>query len=298
MWAVESGLTGSGIDLGSPSLRPLELPRPLLVVGDGVSPSEAGEVWFLLDHRFHMPLPLIERDRLGSVDLGDYTHVVLVDGRWDDLPAPTVEKLRRWLRDGGTVVATQGAAYWAEEGLVRERPAADEGGEGGGEGRGNERRAGAEPVSPDSEPATAAEPVPPPPRPAYADFEARFAVGLVSGAIFASELDLTHPLAFGFSDRRLAIFRDGARPLPPSDNPYENVALFTDRPRLAGYASPDNVRAIAGSAAVIAGRVGAGTLVRMSDDPTFRAFWLGTDRLLMNALFFGPVVKRTVAPGE
>ena len=144
----------------------------------------------------------------------------------------------------------------------------------------------------------AAEPAPPVPRPAYADFEARFAVGLVSGAIFASELDLTHPLAFGFADRHLAIFRDGAQPLPPSDNPYENVALFTDRPQLAGYASPDNVRAIAGSAAVIASRVGSGTLVRMSDDPTFRAFWHGTDRLLLNSLFFGPVVKRTVAPGE
>ena len=58
----------------------------------------------------------------------------------------------------------------------------------------------------------------------------------MSGAIFETELDPTHPLAFGFCDRRLPIFRDGARPLAPSDNPYENVALFTGRPLLAGYA--------------------------------------------------------------
>ena len=45
--------------------------------------------------------------------------------------------------------------------------------------------------------------------------------------------------------------------------------------------------------AVVASRVGRGTLVRMSDDPAFRAFWYGTDRLLLNALFFGDQVKRT-----
>ena len=77
------------------------------MVGDGVSPSEAGEVWHLLDHRFRVPLPLIERDRLARLDLGDYTHVVLVDGRWDELGEDAIDNLRRWLRDGGTVIATQ-----------------------------------------------------------------------------------------------------------------------------------------------------------------------------------------------
>ena len=297
VWALSSGLTGTGVDLGSPSLRPLALPRPLLVVGDGVSSSEAGEVWYLLDHRFRMPLPLVERDRLARLDLADYTHVVLVDGRWDDLAEGAVDNLRRWLRDGGTVIATQGAADWSAAALVSEREAGGERPEGG-------KRRDAPPAAAPADAAkgeeagSPAEPSAEAPRPEYADFESRFAVGLVSGAIFETELDPTNPLAFGFGDRRLPIFRDGARPLPPSDNPYENVALFTGRPLLAGYASPDNVAAIAGSAAVIAGRVGAGTLVRMSDDPVFRAFWFGTDRLLLNGLFFGPVLKRTVPPAD
>jgi hypothetical protein len=296
VWAVRSGLTGAGVDFGSPSLRPLELPRPLLVVGDGVASYEAGEVWHLLDRRFAMPLPLVERGRLADVDLGDYTHVVLVDGRWDDLDEAAVERLRGWLRRGGTVVATQGAASWAEEALAGERR--EEGEEKEEEGAAAAgRRQAARPAGSRAAGTGAPEP------PAgglgtYADYERRAAVDLVSGAIFEAELDLTHPLAFGFGDRLLPVFRDGARPLAPSDNPYENVALFTARPHLAGYASPANVEKIAGSAAVVASRVGDGTLVRMSDDPAFRAFWYGTDRLLLNSLFFSPVVKRTRMPAE
>jgi GNAT superfamily N-acetyltransferase len=122
-------------------------------------------------------------------------------------------------------------------------------------------------------------------------------VGEISGAIFAVDLDLTHPLAYGYDDPRLAVFRDDARVLAPSSNPYENVGLYTARPLLAGYASADNVQRIAGSAAVLAARVGEGTLVRFADDPAFRGTWYGTEKMLLNALFFGPLVKRTEQPG-
>jgi hypothetical protein len=62
---------------------------------------------------------------------------------------------------------------------------------------------------------------------------------------------------------------------------------------LAGYASPANLAKIAGSAALVAGRVGEGTLVRFADDPAFRGIWYGTEKLLANALFFGSLVERT-----
>ncbi len=303
VWALESGLTPSGIDLGSPSLRPLERPRPLLVVGEGVSSYEAGEVWHLLDRRFHIPLPLVERGDLAGVDLADYTHVILVDGRWQGMEKRVVASLRRWLRGGGVVIATQGAAYWAGDALGRPKP--EEDGENGEEPRVEPPEEDVDPSArrpdePEEEPQEGplSEPDAAPDRPAYADYERRFAIDLISGAIFQTELDLTHPLAFGFDDETLPMFRDGSRPLPLSDNPYENVALFTTEPLMAGYASQENVDKIAGSAAVVASRVGRGTLVRMSDDPAFRAFWYGTDRLLLNALFFGNTVKRTRGSGR
>jgi hypothetical protein len=37
----------------------------------------------------------------------------------------------------------------------------------------------------------------------------------------------------------------------------------------------------------VAERRGQGRVVVLADDPAFRAFWHGTERLLLNAIFFG-----------
>src|SRR5690606_32104495 len=101
--ALSTGFAPTGIDLGSPSVRPLALPRVAIVVGDGVSPYEAGEAWHLLDERFGMPVTLLERSRLGRADLTRYTHLVMVDGRYGDLAG---NRIADWVRSGGTLLAT------------------------------------------------------------------------------------------------------------------------------------------------------------------------------------------------
>ncbi len=57
---VTSGLSAGGVDLGSPSLEPVELPRVALLVGQGVSQYEAGATWHLLDRRFGIPVTLLD----------------------------------------------------------------------------------------------------------------------------------------------------------------------------------------------------------------------------------------------
>ena len=74
------GLPPGGVDRGTRRVPPLELPRPLLVIGEGVSTYEAGEMWHLLDHRFELAVTLVPGEDLGRVDFADYSHVILVDG--------------------------------------------------------------------------------------------------------------------------------------------------------------------------------------------------------------------------
>ena len=62
---------------------------------------------------------------------------------------------------------------------------------------------------------------------------------------------------------------------------------------MAGFASEENMDALAGTAAVVAGRVGAGTVVRIADAPAFRGYFVGPARLIANALFYGPAIKFT-----
>jgi hypothetical protein len=37
--------------------------------------------------------------------------------------------------------------------------------------------------------------------------------------------------------------------------------------------------------------VGSGRVIFFTDNPVFRGHWLGTEKLLANALFFGPLVS-------
>ncbi|ANM28434.1 hypothetical protein ABI59_00510 [Acidobacteria bacterium Mor1] len=293
--ALKSGATPTGVDLGSPSLRKLEPVRPLLVVGRGVRGYEAGELWHLLDTRVDLPLSMVEAPRIASLDLSDYTHLILVGGRYGSFRKAWEDKLRDWIQDGGVLVASQSGADWVTSvGLhAVSRSGSEESGSG-------EEREGSRPAGPPGrkiEPASDAEPEPEDASP-YRPYAARRgdrAIHVIGGAIFQVELDTTHPLAFGYTEPLLPVHRNRSNTLKPSNNPYETVARYTDSPLISGYASQKRQTEIAGSAAVLVSRVGRGTVVRLTDNPAFRGVWYGTQKLFLNALFFGDVIDRTSA---
>ena len=283
VYALTSGLTPGGVDLGSPSLRPLSEPRPMLVVGDGVASYAAGEIWHLLDHRFGVPVSLVDRSELAGPDLdrtlARYTHIILVDGRWQDLSEAETAALDGWVRDGGALIGIQAGGTWAEAAILG---LGDDGGRGGERvpleieiGNGEHHHEVSRP---------------------YASFRDDVAVPLIAGSIFETRLDRTHPLAYGYTSDLLPVFRDSTGTLAETDNPYDTPVRYVDEPLLAGYVSPENLRHLAGQPAVIATRVGRGVVVRMVDDPVFRGIWLGTSRLMLNAVFFSSAIERTEVP--
>jgi len=278
VYALTSGLTPSGVDLGSPSLRPLTEPKPMLVIGDGVRSYAAGEIWHLLDHRFGVPVSLVDRSELPRLDLDRdldrYTHIILVDGSWQDLSETETAMLDGWVRDGGTLIGIQAGATWAERAILG---LGDNGEHGPVEieigGRGHDEAS----------------------RP-YASFHDDVAVPLIAGSIFEARIDRTHPLAYGYAGDLLPVFRDSTDTLAETDNPYDTPVRYTDEPLLAGYVSQQNLERLSGQPAVIATRVGRGVVVRMVDDPVFRGIWLGTSRLMLNAVFFSSAIERTEVP--
>jgi len=295
---LATGLTPDGVDLGSPSVPVIEPPKALLVVGSGVSTYEAGEMWHLLDQRLEVPVSLVERAELGDVAWHEYTHVILVDGQYGAIGDATVGSLRNWVRAGGVVIASQRGAEWVQDTLCppsepdadnacgvaeSERPDAEK----QGAPKGNAEKQAAEGEEAEEKAA---------PQAAYGGYEADRAKALVAGAIFAARLDRTHPLGFGLADDVLPVFRDHTRKIEASRNPYENVGVYTTQPRLSGYAAEETARAIAGDAALVVRTLGQGTLVLFADNPTFRGFFRGTQRLVANALFFGAAVQGTTAP--
>ena len=91
----------------------------------------------------------------------------------------------------------------------------------------------------------------------------------------------------------MPVFRNSTRTLDAGDNPFATPLRYTSQPLLSGFASEQNVAKIASTAVLRAERVGSGSVICIIDNPVFRGVWWGTRRLLSNAIYFGPVLKRT-----
>ena len=272
---VGTGLTPTGVDLGSASFRPLEPVKPVLVTGPGVDPSEAGEVWHLLDVRFRLPPTMVDTTQLADLNLSRYTHVLMVDGDYSRLGPDWVQRLHQWIKAGGVLVTTKGATAWATEQSLplAELPAPD---------------AIAEEEEEEEEEPLAFR--------AYGDYEDDFSRTVIGGAIVRAAVDVSHPVAYGYHQPELALFRNGTVFLERAENPYETPLRYLDQPLVSGYLGVERAEQLGGSAAVLATKVGQGAVIRFADNPNFRGFWYGTNRLYLNALFLGQILTETPVP--
>jgi hypothetical protein len=259
IYAVNTGLTSSGIDLGSEQFMVLEMPKPLLLVGSGVDNTDAGEVWHLLDTRVNIPLTMVDVERVGRINLSDYTHLIMVSGNYGDL---SKDKVRDFVNGGGVVLGMSEAAQWlSKNGLssVKFKDSAKSTDNGT--------------------------------KQPYALRGEYSGAMSTAGTIFETKIDPTHPICYGYNQTTLPIFKVNNISFEDTGDPYNTPVVFTSNPLIAGYVHPRNEQNIKNSPAIIAQRSGRGRIISMSDNPNFRAFWYGTNKLFLNAIFFGKVVE-------
>ena len=260
--AINAGHTSqTGMDLGSNSFSAIEKPKVLVLVGEGITAYDAGEVWHQLDKRMSMPVQLFDKRRLASLNLSDYTHLVIVGGNHSDLTARK-EQIKSWVRQGGTLVAMRQGAQWAYDNVLYpdSKTKVVNDADGGRFDYGDKT-----------------------------DIEAKAIIG---GAIMAGDLDITHPIGYGISNRQIASHRNSLIAFDPPENPWATVIKIPEKSLLSGYASDENQAELAGKAMAIAERHGQGSVILFSDNPNFRAYFFGTNKLFMNSLFFSKGFRR------
>ncbi len=270
IYSLTSGNSVKGYDMGSSSLRPLQKPEVLLMVGSGVSSYEAGELWHLFDQRYEIPVTKVETTSLGRTDLSKYNVILMAGGNYHSISAGATDAIKKWVRAGGTLVTLRGAINWASsEGLI------------------NARRTKSKGISGDTSDENSMRP--------YESARRDRGSTVVGGAIFEVKLDLTHPLAFGFDDENLAVFRRGTDFYELTKNKYATPARYTSEPLLAGYINSKNLERLSGTASILVGGLGRGKVIAFADNPTFRAYWWGTQKLIANAAFFGSTISGSTA---
>jgi len=261
---LSSGNASPGVgDLGSRgSVGTIRMPRLLLLFDDYGTRYGAGQLWHLIDHKMEIPVTLMRLDVAEQIDLDGYTHILLPGSRRPVNDALS-KKLEGWARAGGTLVATKQAALQMQKAWFGE---GENNGEAGQTTNGDAEESG---------------------RAFYREKQVKDAEHLIGGALFESLLDQSHPIGFGFLDPSIATMKTMETPLLPAKDPYAGVALYAKTPLLSGYASDRRKSELAGTPSVVAERLGRGSVILFADDPAFRATFLGADRLVLNAVFFG-----------
>ena len=260
IYSMNTGLT-EGVSLGSNTFRPLEMPSVALVV-ETVSPYDAGEVWHLLDTRMDMRVTKLPSSRLGANAIDRYTSIILTGT--PNLTGGQLDNLKRWVRNGGTLIGSTSAVAWmASNGLTDLQMVEVE--------------------APSSQDIT------------YDNLSNYQRGQYIPGGVYMSKLELSHPMTFGYYRENLPTFRRGNVMIEASESLFANPGVYTDQPLMSGWISKANLEAIKGTSTIRVSTYGRGKVISLVDNPNFRAFWYGTNKLLMNAIFFGSIINSSAA---
>ena len=263
VYPVDSGRTPqTGMDLGSRNFASIPLPKVLLLVGEGVASYDAGEVWHHLDARMDIPVHMVDKRDLDGLDLHKYTHLVLVGGNHSDLES-VKDNIDDWVLNGGTLVGIRQGARWAHDNILYQSASVSS----------SDHNSEIERFD-------------------YSEKNGIEAQDVIGGAIFAGDLDITHPIGFGIANRNIASQRNTLIAFDPPENPWATLIEIPENALLSGFASSENQEALAGKAMAIAERRGRGSIILFADNPNFRAYFFGTNKLFTNSLFFSLAFNR------
>ena len=257
---VGTGFVSKGVDFGSYSVNPINKQKIAVLSGKGTSSLSFGEIWHFFETELKYPLTILDTDYFSGVNLDNYDVLIIPNGYYGRvLDSTQLKRVKDFSRSGGTVIAIGNAlrTFADKKGFALKTKKAKK----------------------DKKEAPKANLTP------YADQERSGVVNLITGAVFQSKVDNTHPLAFGYGNNYFSL-KLGSRSYDYLKN-GGNVAYFTkDATNVSGYAGKKALQNIPESLFIGEERAGSGSIIYMVDNPLFRSFWDNGKLFFVNALFF------------
>ena len=271
--AIDDAYVREGMSLGSGRVRGLREPRVMLVYDAPGQSYSVGWARYVLERRYGQRTTAVRASSLGRARLDDYDVVVFPSGNYGSVVGDgLLDRLRTWMRDGGTVITMAESSRWASRaGLLATE---------------TERRGGRAAGEDPPDPGTPDQPI------EYLDAispEDESPEG-VPGAILRTRLDMEHWLAAG-TDGEIGVLVEGSRVFRPITlDQGTNVGRYAelDDLVLGGIVWEESRPQLASKAFLIHQPVGRGQLVAFAEDPNYRAYAEATQLLFMNAVLLGP----------
>jgi len=248
--AVDAAWTESGILLGSRNVVNLKMPEILVLMDEPTRGRSYGAIWYTLERRYKVPFTALRIEDFNRIDLYKYDLVVMppgsVSGYKRVLGNAGIEKLRAWIKNGGTFVGIkEGAVFAADEEVNLTTSRLLSSGE-------NEETS----------------------------------VAQTPGSILRTKLDTNHFLSLGY-ENMIPVHINSSHIFTRSEQ-GANVAVFDEDPVISGFVFEDNKPNFPGNPYLVHEPVGRGNVVLFAEQPVFRLYWRGLERLFINSLLLTP----------
>jgi hypothetical protein len=259
---LQSGFVDKGYDFGSDRIRIINAPKITLLAGDGVSSLGMGEIWHFFDTQLEYPINIVWSNDLNKNVLKNTDVLILADGNYRFLNDKTMnETLKEWVSNGGKIIAMENAvAQMSRNDWGFKLKLADD------KDKKDEKKEDYSLLR------------------RYEDRERDFLPNFNPGSIYKTDLDNSHPLAFGFPDHYYTLKQD--------DNVYEflkeggwNVGVIKKDAQVSGFVGSKLKDKMKDGVLFGVQDMGRGSVVFLADNPLFRSFWENGKLLFCNAVF-------------
>lgn len=266
LFSTSTGMADAGKDFGSGDVHFIKPPKVALVAGNGVSSLAFGETWHFFERQIDYPVSVLDTDYFGSADLSKYDVLILQNGWYGSLNNGTLEKIDKWVRNGGRLILVQGALNkFVERDGYSLKQYTDE-----------EEKQALEKQEEKWETADVLL--------KYRDRERNNIQNIIPGAIYRTKVDNTHPLAYGYPDSYFSLKTSEDR-FGILSGAWNVAYIPKGGVPVSGFAGSRVKTQLENSLVFGVEEVGSGQVVYMADNPLFRAFWENGKLLFANAVF-------------
>lgn len=253
---TRTGFVDSGKDMGSSSVRMIDDVKVAVLSGEPTSTLRFGEIWHFFEQQLHYPFAVLDANYINRVDLSEYD-VLILPGGWgysEFMKDDQLNDLKEWVRNGGKLIAMGGAISSIS----------------GAKGFGLKKKEIERDSSINMNP--------------YDGSEREQIKNEITGAIFKTRVDNTHPLAFGYDSNyfTLKLGNDAF------DYMSEGNVVYLEKNQnkpVSGFAGSIAQKSIDKTLVFGVEDFGRGSVVYMVDNPLFRGFWENGKLFFANAIF-------------
>ena len=247
--ALSTGWNPNGLELGTSYIKPIMKPRVGVLFNHECSSLSLGEIWYFLDAELGIDHQLIRESSEGGISLWNFDVIILPEG----YSSENKEQLKSFIQEGGICIVLGNAAsnFMSEEYGMN--------------------------TSSTDKPLSSKE------LGNYGNLDRANLSETLVGAIYACEVDTTHPLAFGYQKEYYTL-RLSADCFPFEGQIIQKVKNTNGW--ISGFAGHHVKNQQLGAVTVGQKRIGEGSIVFFFDNPLFRGFWQNGKLQVANALYF------------